>query len=62
MDVVANINIKTFTNLMSHRDDFSLDAEWNFFAISHGKNACDGIGGTVKRLAAHVSIQRPKDK
>ena len=32
---------------------------WNFFATSHGKSACDGIGGTVKRLAARASLQRP---
>ena len=38
-------------NLMKHRDDFALNAEWNFLATSHGKNACDGVGGTVKRLA-----------
>ena len=24
------------------------DGEWNFFATSHGKSVCDGIGGTVK--------------
>ena len=47
---------------MNHRDDFRLDAGWNLFATCHGKNACDGIGGTIKRLAAHASLQRPKDK
>jgi hypothetical protein len=31
------------------------------FATSHGKSACDGIGGTVKRLAARASLQRPLD-
>ena len=25
----------------------------------HGKSVCDGIGGTVKRLAACSSLQRP---
>ena len=25
----------------------------------HGKNACDGIGGSVKRLATRASLQRP---
>ena len=25
----------------------------------HGKRACDGLGGTVKRLAARASLQRP---
>ena len=32
------------------------------FATSHGKNACDGVGGTVKRLAAHANLQRAKQK
>ena len=26
---------------------------------AHGKGACDGLGGTVKRLAARASLQRP---
>ena len=30
-----------------------------FSATSHGKGACDGLGRTVKRLAAPVSLQRP---
>ena len=30
-----------------------------FFATLHGKWPCDGIGGTVKRLAANASLQRP---
>ena len=34
-----------------------MTAEWHFFATSHGKSPCDGIGGTVKRLAARVSLQ-----
>ena len=28
-----------------------------FFAISHGKSPCDGIGGTTKRLVAIASLQ-----
>ena len=27
-----------------------------FFATSHGKSACDSIGGTVKWLATSVSL------
>ena len=42
-----------------HHQDFGLAAEWNFFATSHGKSACDGIGGTVKRLVTKASLQRP---
>ncbi len=29
-----------------------------FFATSHGKQPCDGIGGTVKRLVTKASLQR----
>jgi hypothetical protein len=29
-----------------------------FFASCHGKSACDGIGGKVKRLARLASLQR----
>ena len=39
-----------------------MPAEWHFFATSHGKGPCDGVGGTVKRLAARASLQRTCDK
>ena len=29
------------------------------FVISYGKGPCDGVEGTVKRLAARASVQRP---
>ena len=51
-------NKKNFANLCHHFKDFQLEAEWNFFASCHGKSACDGIGGTVKRLARLASLQR----
>lgn len=35
-----------------------MDCEWNFFGTSHGKNACDGIGGMVKRAVRKESLQR----
>jgi len=38
-----------------------MTAEWHFFATSHGKGPCDGVGGTVKRLAARAILQRPVD-
>ena len=48
-----------FINLAYHEDDFAgIMAEWHFFATSHGKNACDGVGGTTKRLAIKASLQR----
>src|SRR5258705_11209492 len=50
-------NSKNFSNLRQHDKDFGVAAEWHFFGTSHGKNACDGVGGTVKRLATRASIQ-----
>jgi len=55
-------NRKNFINLCYHEDDFGMPAEWHFFATSHGKGPCDGVGGTVKRLAARASLQRPYDR
>lgn len=51
-------NRYNFSNICNHYDDFGLSCEWHFFATSHGKNACDGIGGTIKRLTAKASLQR----
>lgn len=51
-------NKKNFINISHHLQDFELAAEWHFFPTSHGKGPCDGIGGTLKRLAARASLQR----
>ena len=51
-------NCKNFANLLHHEEAFNIKyAEWNFFATSHGKGPCDGIGGTIKRLAFQHSLQ-----
>lgn len=50
-------NCKNLINLVYHDTDFAISAEWHFFATSHGKSPCDGIGGTVKRLVARASLQ-----
>ena len=55
-------NRKNFVNLCNHEADFGVKAEWHFSATSHGKGACDGVGGTVKRLASRASLQRPYDQ
>ena len=34
-------------------------ATGSFFATSHGKGVCDGVGGTVKRATALESLRRP---
>jgi hypothetical protein len=51
-------NRKNFSNLCNHKTDFDLEAEWHFFASCHGKNACDGVGGTTKREVSKASLQR----
>ena len=51
--------VKKFINLCNHEADFGIQAEWHFSATSHGKGASDRVGGTVKRLAARASLQRP---
>lgn len=51
-------NCKNFFNLCHHEKDFEgLKAKWCFFATSHGKSPCDGIGGTIKRIATKASLQ-----
>lgn len=50
-------NKYNFINLLKHEEDFGVKAEWHFFATSHGKGACDGIGGTVKRHAYRSTLQ-----
>ena len=48
-----------FLNLCPHESDFRIKAEWHFYATAHGKGVRDGLGGSVKRLAAKVSLQWP---
>ncbi|GBL93966.1 hypothetical protein AVEN_71533-1 [Araneus ventricosus] len=55
-------NKYNFMNLCLHEKDFKLKAQWSFFATSHGKTECDGIGGTVKRLARKQSLQQHLDR
>lgn len=50
-------NRYNFSNIKEHERDFGIPAEWHFFGTAHGKGACDGIGGNLKRLAAKASLQ-----
>ena len=52
-------NCKNFISLCA---DFGIKAECHFSATSHGKSAYDGLGGTVKRLAARASLHRPYEQ
>jgi hypothetical protein len=40
-----------------HLEDFKVRGKWHFFTTSHGKFPCDGIDGTLKRLARWASLQ-----
>ena len=44
--VLNNIRIAKTINLFHHQQDFNIGAEWIFFATSHGKSPCEGVGGS----------------
>ena len=48
-------NFKNLLNLTYHRKGFGISANWNFFATSHGKSSCDGLGVAIKRKLVHRS-------
>ena len=47
-------------NLTYHQQGFKISANWNFFATSHGKSPCDGLGGAIKRKLTNESLKRPR--
>lgn len=49
-------NKKNFASLCNYKSKYGFDAEWHFFATSHGKGPCDAIGGTLKRMAKRASL------
>ena len=49
---------KNMLNQSLHLQDFEIESTWSFFATSHDKSPCDGIGGTIKWLTARASLQR----
>ena len=55
--------LQNFAKLAYNAEDFNIPAELHFVATSHVtvKGPCDGIGGTLKRLASGVSLQQPVD-
>ena len=50
-------NCKNMLNQTYHFKDFGITVTWSFFATSHRKSPCHGIGGTIKRLTARESLQ-----
>ncbi len=57
----------TISNLMYAETDFGFTMEWNFFGSGHGKSACDGIGGAIKRkihrnaIAGEIHVYSAKE-
>ena len=54
-------NFKNLHNLSFHQSDFGFEACWLFFATSHEKSPCGGIGGVVKRKLANASLGRSRN-
>jgi hypothetical protein len=44
-------NKTMFTIIAEHAKLYGLKARWNYFESGHGKGPCDGLGGTIKRMA-----------
>ena len=55
-------NLSTITNPTAMIHEEVKEADWNFFATSHGKGAVDGVGGTVKRAVFCRILQKKKKK
>ena len=63
MVLLCSIRTTKLCHKSYYAEDYNIPAEWHFVATSHVKveGPCDGIGGTLKRLASRVSLQRPVD-
>ena len=46
-----------FINLSHHLIDFGVAGERHFYATGHGKGPCDGVGGTLKRIARRSCLK-----
>lgn len=54
-------NRKNFSSLCKFKSNYGIEAEWHFFATSHGKGPCDAIGGTIKRMATRASLAKERE-
>lgn len=56
-----------FYTIANHQNIYQIRGRWNYFEAGHGKGPCDGLGGTVKRMAdeainqGHTTIQDAAD-
>ena len=44
-------NKSIFYIVSGHKSLFGVSASWNYFEAGDGKGPCDGVGGSVKRMA-----------
>ena len=44
-------------NLLQHKHDFRIDAEWHFTPTAHGKGAHDELAASFKREARRASLK-----
>ncbi|CAG2209514.1 unnamed protein product [Mytilus edulis] len=44
-------NKTIFDLIANHSSVYGIQARWNYFEAGHGKGPCDGLGGTIKRMA-----------
>ena len=51
-------NKSIFYIVSRHKSLFGVSASWNYFEAGHGKGPCDGVGGSVKRMADEAVKQR----
>jgi len=40
-----------FHFVSKHQERYGMKATWDYFETGHGKGPCDGVGGSIKRLA-----------
>lgn len=54
-------NKKNLYNISTYKSEYGFGVQWHCFATSHGKSACDGIGGSFKRELRREAIRRIDD-
>ena len=54
---INSTRTKKIISLSHHLIDFGVAGERHFYATGHGKGACDGVGGTLKRIARRSCLQ-----
>ena len=56
---ISQYRNKTIFYLLSrHEELFDVTTSWNYFEAGHGKGPCDGVGGSVKRMANEAVPQQ----